>query len=177
MFIAGAFQIIRTLCKNRVFAKKYYLSLFFMQMILVCGQANAAATLTISTPTSDGRFTVTWNGLYNFTRFNEGFMALGTTTMVWSPVQDRTQSGSMSVQKTQPGTYVYNFTDCRVVGGATTCYAGAGASVAISIPQPTASASFSPTTINEGGAATLTWSSTNATGCTVTGISGVTGTS
>ncbi|MCE3252403.1 MAG: hypothetical protein K0Q67_1423, partial [Cellvibrio sp.] len=58
MFIAGAFQIIRTLCKNRVFAKKYYLSLFFMQMILVCGQANAAATLTISTPTSDGRFTV-----------------------------------------------------------------------------------------------------------------------
>ena len=38
---------------------------------------------------------------------------------------------------------------------------------------PTVSASFNPSTISEGGSATYSWSSTNATSCSATGISGV----
>ena len=174
MLMSNILRLVRTPLNNW-FCTKINSLFLFIALLFVCSQVSAQATLTISTPTSDGRFTVTWSGLHNFVRLNEGFMALGTTTIVWSQPQDKPRTGSMALQKTQPGTYIYNFTDCRVVSGSTTCSAGAGAAVTISVPQPTVTATFSPTTISENGTATLTWSSTSATNCAATGISGVSG--
>ena len=174
MLMSNILRLVRAPLNNR-FCTKINSFFLFIALLFVCSHVSAQATLTISTPTSDGRFTVTWSGLHNFVRLNEGFMALGTTTIVWSPPQDKPRTGSMALQKTEPGTYVYNFTDCRVVSGSTTCSAGAGAAVTISVPPPTVTATFSPTTISENGTATLTWSSTSATNCAATGISGVSG--
>ncbi|PCK01285.1 MAG: hypothetical protein COA42_23310, partial [Alteromonadaceae bacterium] len=53
-----------------------------------------------------------------------------------------------------------------------------GGSLSIPAPDarpPTASASFSANSVNEGGTASFSWSSTDATNCSATGISGVSG--
>ena len=71
------------------------------------------------------------------------------------------------------GTYSYKTEQCFTGFGSTTCWDSEGPeSVTVSAaptPALTASISWNPSTVDYGGSSTLTWSSTNATSCTLDG--------
>jgi hypothetical protein len=73
-------------------------------------------------------------------------------------------SGSATVTPTAAGALSYVLT-CTGTGGS----AKATAALTVTTPAPTVTISISPVTITVGQAATLTWSSTNATACTASG--------
>ncbi|QEI10875.1 tandem-95 repeat protein [Cellvibrio japonicus] len=90
-----------------------------------------------------------------------------------------TLAGSQSYSVTRAnGTYYYRLFYCVANGQSLDCTPRhQEKSTIVSQPVPVVSASFNAATINEGGTATLNWSSTHATACSATGISGVSGTS
>ncbi len=103
-------------------------------------------------------------------------MVIGATaTLTWSSTNATTctasgawtgaqaTSGTMSAAPAMAGSHTYTLT-CTNSSGAST---SASATLAVTQPPaPTASLSFSTSALIEGAAATLTWSSTNATACT-----------
>ena len=74
----------------------------------------------------------------------------------------RAISGESAVSPTSTSTYILT---CTGMGGS----ASDSVTVTVSVPAPTVNLTATPTTINAGQSTTLTWSSTNATGCTATG--------
>ncbi len=101
----------------------------------------------------------------------------GSTQLTWSSTDATscTGSGDWSGQVATSGsTTINNITtnknfsaQCSGPGGIS-----AMASVTVTVqsaPAPTVTLSANPTTVNSGGSSTLTWSSTNATGCTASG--------
>ena len=101
----------------------------------------------------------------------------GASTLTWSSTNASscTASGGWSGSKATSGT------QSTGTLGATTSYTltctGSGGSVgktvavtvSVPLPPPTVSLAASPASIASGGASTLTWSSSNATGCTASG--------
>jgi hypothetical protein len=76
-------------------------------------------------------------------------------------------SGSASEFASTPGTLTYTIT-CTGPGGSATATATVTVTAAVT-PAPTVTLAVNPTSVTVGEAATLTWSSTNATACTASG--------
>ena len=159
--------------------------------------AGTQATITISVPGATRTFTVTLNNLdpelwiepsgsigeYNL-RWNYGTHYVKIFENGVDVTQALTNSahagimGNRTVSKTANGTFNYYLKDCNGGTNPPTCSGTySPKSITVTFPQPVVNASVSASTINEGGTTTLTWSSTNATNCSATNISGVTGTS
>jgi len=132
------------------------------------GSANASATVTVSAPaaptvtiavsptaiTLGAGATLTWSST-NATSC--------TASGAWSGSQ--ATSGMATETPTVAGTDTYTLT-CTGAGGS----ANQSATLTVNAPAaPTALISVNPATITLGGSAMLTWSSTNATGCTASG--------
>jgi RHS repeat-associated protein len=155
------------------------------------------ATITISVPGATRTFTVTLNNLdpelwiepsgtigeYNL-RWNYGTHYVKIFENGVDVTQVLTNSahagivGTVAITKTANGTFNYYLQDCQAGQYQPTCSGTySPKSITVTFPLPVVNASVSASTINEGGSTTLTWSSTNATNCSATNISGVTGTS
>jgi len=141
-----------------------------LSYVLTCtgsgGSANATAALTVTTPAP----TVTISAAPTSSVLGK------TATLTWSSTNatactasgswngSEAVSGSATVTPTAAGALSYVLT-CTGTGGS----ANATAALTVTTPAPSVTISVSPTTITAGQAATLTWSSTNATACTATG--------
>ncbi|HCS63927.1 MAG TPA: hypothetical protein DIW64_07465, partial [Cellvibrio sp.] len=92
------------------------------------------------------------------------------------PITSLPPSGTKRITKTNNGTFTYSVSDCDGSQSGLVCSGSySPKSITVTFPPPTVMASISPSTINEAGSATLTWSSTNASNCSATNISGVSG--
>ena len=134
--------------------------------------AGALAAITISPSPSTGDYTVTWTAPTSSTLTTKLHEKVGDGT--WSPVGTYgSTTTSKSYTGKAAGTYSYKTERCVTVFGNTSCYDSEGpASVTVSAastPVPTASISWDPSTVDYGGSSTLTWSSTDATSCTLNG--------
>ncbi len=159
--------------------------------------SGSQATVTISVPGATRTFTVTLNNLppelwieptgtigeYGL-RWNYGTHYVKIFENGVDVTQALTNSahagivGSVPVKKTANGTFSYYLQDCVAGQYQPTCSGNySPKSITVTFPLPVVTASVSVSTINEGGTTSLTWSSTNASSCSATNISGVTGTS
>ena len=129
--------------------------------------------LTISpSPSTDGSYTVSWNA--------------PATTLISTRLYEKAGSGAWSFNGTytstvtsrsfsgkSAGTYQYKTQQCIDIFNSPSCWDSEGPeSVTVSTapqPVPTASISWNPSTVDYGGSSTLSWSSTNATSCTLNG--------
>ena len=138
---------------------------------LVAGGAQAALTISPS-PSTDGSYKVSWTA--------------PASSVIDTKLYEKAGSGSYSLEGTYgstttsksfsgkaAGTYSYKTQQCGTFFGSTSCWDSEGpTSVTVSAaptPAPTASMSWDPATINSGESSTLSWSSTNATSCTING--------
>ena len=135
--------------------------------------AGAWAALTISpSPSTDGSYKVSWTQ--------------PAATSISTKLYEKVGSGSWSLEGTYgstiksksfsgkaAGTYSYKTEQCYTGFGSTSCWASEGpTSVTVSAaatPAPTASMNWNPSTVDSGESSTLSWSSTNATSCTING--------
>lgn len=141
-------------------------------------EASATAYLNLRATSNTSTFTVTFGGGDTYSQLQE------SVSGTWNTVTAASGSGMGSVELTRAnGTYTFRVQSCSVIPNPpaapnTVCTTGATKSIVVdTVPNPVVSAGFNPTTINEGGSATFSWSATNATSCSATGISGVSGTS
>jgi phospholipase C len=136
------------------------------------GSASASATLTVNAAGGGAAPTVTIS--VNPTTINSGQSA----TLVWSSTNATSvtispsigsgttpTSGSATVNPTQTTTYTITATGAA---GTTPATATTTLTVNAIVGPPTVTISVSPTNINSGQSATLTWNSTNATSVTIT---------
>ena len=138
------------------------------QLLVATG---ALAAISISPSPSTGSYTVTWTAsVAQFdTRLHE---RVGSGA--WSVVGTYAPSvNSKAFSGKTAGTYSYKTEQCGTFFGSTTCWDSEGPeSVTVSAaptPALTASISWNPSTVDYGGSSTLSWSSTNATSCTLDG--------
>jgi RHS repeat-associated protein len=188
MFISNVFRVVRTLYKNRK-TKTYYQLVFIALMFLISSQVQAAAQFTSAPSTSsNGIYTLSWSGATTFSSIREKSGATGAWVMLSNPPASTNPedkkfppSYSMNITKNTSGIYYYELLDCFFQGGPPngnpTCNVSDTHTVTVSFAPLSVASSFSASAINEGGTATLTWSSQNATSCSATGISGVSATS
>ena len=144
--------------------------------VLLAGQwlvaTGALAAITISPSPSTGDYTVSWSAPAASslaTKLHEK-VGEGTWTLVGtyaSTVTSKSYTGKAA------GTYSYKTEQCFTGFGSTSCWDSEGpTSVTVSTappPAPTASISWDPDTVDYGASSTLTWSSTDATSCTING--------
>src|SRR5688572_15764995 len=101
----------------------------------------------------------------------------GSTLLTWSSTDATscTGSGDWSGQVATSGnTTINNITTNKTFSAQCSGPGGTSAMQSVTVtvqsaPAPTATLSANPTTVNSGASTTLTWSSTNATGCTASG--------
>lgn len=131
------------------------------------GSANASAAVTVAAPAAPA-VTLTANP----TTITQG----ASTTLTWSSNNATacTASGGWSGTQATSGTAKETPTAAGSASYALTCTGAGGnatasATVTVNAPAPTVTLAVSPASIVAGGSATLTWSSTNATGCTASG--------
>ncbi|WP_308365245.1 MULTISPECIES: Ig-like domain-containing protein [unclassified Microbulbifer] len=132
-----------------------------------------------STSTS-GSYTISWDAIDETPGRRELINYEIAETVGTNTEKYYTVSTSKSFSKSSNENYGYTVTAAisninPVTGDDTVSYSTLGSKTVSVKKPPTASASFSPTTISEGGSSTYSWSSVNATGCSATGISGVSG--
>jgi len=107
----------------------------------------------------------------------------GASTLTWSSTNATscTASGTWSGAKAVSGSEgtgalnaaaTYNLS-CTGAGG--TAQASASVAMTSTTPAPTVTLTAAPTSVSSGASSTLTWSSTNATSCTASGVAGWTG--
>lgn len=137
------------------------------------GSGNATATVTVNAVPPPPAPTVTISA-------NPTTITLGAnSTLSWSSTSaaactasgawagNKAINGTESVTPTATGNATYTLT-CTGSGGS----GNATATVTVNpvaVPPPTVTIAANPTTITLGASSTLTWSSTNATGCTASG--------
>jgi YD repeat-containing protein len=151
--------------------------------------ATSGSMLYPITTTTDWSYTVTCTGAGGTTSatavlkvnlkvptvtasFNPSAVASGaSTTLTWSST-DAASCTVDGVAKATSGSQTYNPTSTKTVPVVCTGVGGsASTNATVTVPPvPTDSASFNPSTVASGAATTLTWSSTNATSCTVDGV-------
>ena len=139
------------------------------QLLVATG---ALAALSISPSPSTGSYTVSWTAppAPVSTKLHErvGSGAWSVVGTYASTVSSKAFSGKAA------GTYSYKTKQCFTLFGSPVCADSEGPeSVTVSAaptPAPTASISWNPSTVDYGGSSTLSWSSTNATGCTLDGV-------
>jgi len=142
-------------------------------MCLLFVADSALAAVRGPATSTNGSFTISWDPVVGASSYQ---------IIDHSAGQSFTLSGtSKSFTKTANGNYKYTvFASVPSgSGGFSFGYSNVGigeATVAVKFP-PTVSASFNTSSINEGGSATFSWSSTRATSCSATGIAGVSATS
>jgi len=131
------------------------------------GSSSSAAIVSLQTTTPAPTLTFSANP----TSVNSG----GSSTLTWSSTDATscTASGGWSGSRAVSGsTQITNITatttytlQCTGAGG-TSPTRNATVTVNAAPPAPTLTFSANPTSVNSGGSSTLTWNSTNATGCT-----------
>lgn len=132
------------------------------------------ALITVSDTTStSGIYSVSWSRGKQVAQVQERVGANGSWINIHSGSVVGPQ-GSQTITKLSDGTFFYRIRDCLYNGSSPyDCVDGSPVSVVVDLPAPTISASFSPSQINEGQSAVLTWNTTNANSCSATGITGV----
>lgn len=132
------------------------------------GTTTASANLTVTQPPAP-TLTIGLNPIM--------YTSGGSSTLSWSSTNATTCSasgswtgsqvttGSTTVNPTTAGSYTYTLT-CNGTGGSVS----RSATLTVNAPPaPTVSIGVSPTPIQAGGSATVTWDSTNADSCTASG--------
>lgn len=151
-----------------------WLSVSFLLFLLGFSCFSQALSVNYPSTSSTGNYQISWSGggyLQLLDEYRNG---------AWvNVVGVMSTSGSYSATGKSVGTYTYRLTDYSPPSGAQPQPRLPATTIVITVgnPVPTVNASFSTSTINESGSAVLTWSSTNATSCSASGVSGVSATS
>ena len=133
------------------------------------GSASASATVTVTPPTPAPTVTLTATP----TSLASGAAA----TLNWSSTNATgcTASGGWSGARSTSGSSSTGALSATITYALSCSGAGGSASASATVtvtstpPRPTVTLTATPTSVASGGAATLSWSSTNATGCTASG--------
>src|SRR5690606_10376514 len=96
----------------------YFIRINIFALALLLSQTVVAATFSISTPTSNGTFTVSWSDARTFAELHE--VVNGSR----QKIGEYPKTHSITYQK-PPGTYIYIFTDVLAFN-CPTCPGGAG---------------------------------------------------